>query len=87
MPSISQFFGIVIYMYHNDHPPAHFHAEYAEHEAVYTIESLEILRGSLPRRAHAMVAEWALLHRQELRTNWNLAREGRPLQDVVALDE
>ncbi len=37
MPRISQFFGVVIYMYYNDHPPPHFHAEYGEFEAVYTI--------------------------------------------------
>ena len=26
MPSISRFFGIVIYMYPDDHNPPHFHA-------------------------------------------------------------
>ena len=55
MPQISQFFGIVILMYFNDHAPPHFHATYGEHEAVYMIETLEILRGQLPRRAHGMV--------------------------------
>ena len=53
MPRISEFFGIAIYMYYNDHWPAHFHALYGEAEAVYNIDSLEILRGHLPRRAHA----------------------------------
>jgi hypothetical protein len=48
MPSISQFFGVSIYMYFNDHMPSHFHAEYGEHEAVYDIETLDILRGGLP---------------------------------------
>ncbi|MDW8327745.1 MAG: DUF4160 domain-containing protein [Anaerolineales bacterium] len=57
MPCICQFFGISIYMYYNDHLPAHFHAEYGEHEAVYVIETLETLRGELPRRAHALVLE------------------------------
>jgi hypothetical protein len=47
MPQVSHFFGVVIYMYFNDHAPAHFHAEYGEHEAVYTIETLETLRGKL----------------------------------------
>jgi hypothetical protein len=61
MPEICRFFGIVIAMYYNDHLPPHFHAEYGGLEAVYAIESLELLRGSLPRRAHGMVVEWALL--------------------------
>ena len=52
MPSVSQFFGIVIYMYYSDHAPPHFHAEYGEDEAVYVIETLELMRGGLPRRAH-----------------------------------
>ena len=60
MPEICRFFGIAIAMYYNDHLPPHFHAEYGEFEAVYAIESLELLRGSLPRRAHGMVVEWAL---------------------------
>jgi hypothetical protein len=86
MPRISQFFGVVIYMYYNDHFPPHFHAEYGEDEAVYAIETLEVLHGSLPRRAYNMVVEWALLHRAELRANWNRARQEKPLQEIEALD-
>ena len=86
MPQISQFFGVVIYMYFNDHAPPHFHAEYGEHEAVYTIDTLEIMRGKLPRRAHSMVVEWATLYRAELRDNWHRARSSQPLQKVEPLD-
>ncbi len=86
MPRISQFFGVVIYMYYNDHLPPHFHAEYGEHEAVYEIDTLDILRGELPRRAHVMVVEWAIAHRAELRANWTRAREQQPLQDIEPLD-
>ena len=86
MPRISQFFGVVIYMYYNDHLPPHFHAEYGEHEAVYAIDTLDILRGSLPRRAHAMVVEWAIAHRAELRANWAKAREELPLDGIEPLD-
>jgi len=86
MPRISYFFGVAIYMYHNDHLPPHFHAEYGEFEAIYEIETLEIRRGRLPRRAHAMVVEWAVLRRSELRASWDLAREGLPLADIEPLD-
>ena len=86
MPRISEFFGVVIYMYYNDHQPSHFHAEYAEAEAVYGIETLEILRGGLPRRAHAMVVEWASQHRPELREDWDLARQQMPLRWIDPLD-
>jgi hypothetical protein len=40
MPRISEFFGIVIAMYYNDHAPPHFHAKYAEHEATFSIDTL-----------------------------------------------
>jgi hypothetical protein len=86
MPRVSQFFGVVIYMYHNDHLPSHFHAEYGEFEAVYAIDTLDILRGELPRRAHNMVVEWALLHRGALRDNWIRAREQVPLRQIDPLD-
>jgi hypothetical protein len=86
MPRISEFFGIVIAMYYNDHVPPHFHATYAEHEAQVAIESLELLHGSLPRRALAMVLEWAAVHREELRANWEAAREGKPLSRIRGLE-
>lgn len=54
MPELSRFFGI---MYFNDHAPAHFHAEYGEHEALIEMDTLALLRGELPRRAMARVLE------------------------------
>jgi len=86
MPRISEFFGIVIRMFYNDHWPPHFHAEYGEHEAVYSIETIEVLRGGLSRRAHALVVEWTTLHRAELVENWESAREGRTLRSIEPLD-
>jgi Domain of unknown function (DUF4160) len=86
VPEISRFFGITIRMFFNDHSPPHFHAVYGGDEALIQIESLEVLRGELPRRALALVLEWASQHRQELRRDWELARHGlnpapiRPLE-------
>jgi hypothetical protein len=86
MPQISPFFGIVIYMYFNEHLPSHFHAEYGEAEAVYRIDTLDVIRGKLPRRAHALVVEWATLHRPELRADWDRARQAVPLLEIEPLD-
>jgi hypothetical protein len=85
MPEVTRFFGIVIRMYFRDHSPPHFHAEYGEYEALFEIETLSILRGDLPRRAMALVLEWAL-HRQELRADWERARGGTPLESIAPLD-
>ena len=75
MPTISTFYGIVIAMYWSDHAPAHFHALYGEHEALIDLATLAILRGGLPRRARALVLEWAAEHRDELRENWDLCSQ------------
>ena len=49
MPTISRFFGILIQMYLDDHPPPHFHAIYGEFDAQIAIDTLEVLRGHLRR--------------------------------------
>lgn len=86
MPEISRFYGVVIRMYWNDHAPPHFHAAYGEEEALIAIESLSILRGSLPRRAAALVVEWALFHRDELRADWARGQSGVPLEPIDPLE-
>ncbi len=86
MPRISQFFGIIIAMYYDDHSPPHFHVKYAEHKAKVTIGTLEIAEGNLPRRAWGLVLEWAALHRAELWADWERAREGLPLEPIEPLD-
>lgn len=86
MPRLSAFFGIAIYMYYNDHAPPHFYAEYGKHEAIYEIDTLDVRRGGLPRRAHALVIEWASLHRSELREDWERARLGKPLIEIEGLE-
>jgi hypothetical protein len=86
MPEISRFFGIIIRMFYSDHEPAHFHAFYGEHEALIEIETLLIYRGALPRRALALVREWAEAHRAELRQDWRRAQAGETLAPIAPLD-
>jgi hypothetical protein len=85
MPAVSQFYGIVIYMYFEDHNPPHFHAEYGEHEVLIEIESLQVYAGSLPRKGLGLVLDWAELHQQELRDNWNRLRKGEPVARINPL--
>jgi hypothetical protein len=86
MPRISQFFGITIAMYFNDHAPPHFHARYGAAEAAIVIDTLAVLWGDLPQRAHALVLEWAALHRSELQDDWERARQGMPLEPIAPLE-
>ena len=73
MPTISSFYGITIKMYfqQSEHNPPHFHVIYGEFIGVLEIETLRMIEGDLPRKAQALVKEWAELHKEELLTIWN----------------
>lgn len=60
-------------MYFEDHPPPHFHVSYGEYEALFAIDSLTLIAGSVPARARGLVVEWASLHQEELREAWRRA--------------
>jgi hypothetical protein len=83
MPTISRFYGILIYMNSNDHPPPHFHARYAEDSASISIATGAVLSGSLPSRALRLIDEWRLLHQPELEENW---RRFEALQPFLPID-
>jgi hypothetical protein len=76
MPSVSRFFGIVIYFYFKDHNPPHFHAEYGEYTAEILINELSVAEGYLPPRVLGFVIEWAQIHHNELMQNWEIAAKG-----------
>jgi hypothetical protein len=86
MPRISEFYGIIIGMYYDDHGVAHFHATYAEFEASISISPVGVIDGDLPNRAQRMVLEWAALRQTELAANWERARARRPLLRIDPLD-
>ncbi len=85
MPEISRFLGIVIYIRYNEHNPPHFHAEYGNHNAVFSIKDLKITKGKLPKRVHSLVLEWADAHRDELMEDWYLAQGKAPLKKIKGL--
>jgi hypothetical protein len=85
VPEICRFYGIVIRMYFDDHAPPHFHAEYAEHEAVIAIHSGAVLGGHLPPRALGLVAEWVQLRRGDLLAAWAQAESLQPIERIDPL--
>lgn len=68
MPVIARFYGIVVKMYfsQSEHGVPHFHAIYAEYNAVFDIQTLEMVEGDLPVRAQSLVREWGAQYQQEL---------------------
>ncbi len=73
MPVIARFYGLVIKMYfsQSEHGIPHFHAIYGEYNAVFDIQTLEMLEGDLPARALRLVKEWGAQYQQELLRMWN----------------
>ena len=88
MAELSRFFGIIIRMYAEanvSHQSPHFHAYYQEQVAIYTIDPVELIAGSLPRRQHRLVEAWAELHQAELLADWQQLQEGRKPQPIEPL--
>jgi len=77
MPEVSRFYGLTIHFFYDDHNPPHFHVYYGSRKAVFSIQTLEMLEGKIPKKAALMVVQWAFLHRQELYDCWNMAKQGQ----------
>ena len=81
MPEISRFFGIIIRMYveiGGPHHAAPFHGYYQDYVAIYGIDPVELLAGSLPQRQERLVEAWAELHQDELLSDWRRLQAGQP---------
>ena len=88
MPELSRFFGIIIRMYwevNAPHHSPHFHAYYQDDVAVFSIDPVELIAGSLPRRQQRFVEAWAELHQQELLNDWELLQSGQTPQPIEPL--
>lgn len=80
MPTISMFYGIIIYMFFFDdrkHHLPHIHANFGEYDVVLSIADGEVLGGELPRNKMKLVQAWIEIHREELMADWKLAIEGQ----------
>lgn len=79
MPTISMFYGIVIYMYAFDnkkHHKPHIHAEYSGEKAVISLEDGELLDGSIPPKKLKLVQAWIEIRQEDLMADWRIALEG-----------
>ena len=85
MPQISNFFGIIIRMFYDEHNPPHFHAQYGEYNCCIDINTLSVVEGFLPARALGLVVEWAILHKEELLDNWCSIEQQNPLKKIAPL--
>jgi hypothetical protein len=88
MPEISRFFGIVITMYKEsggEHHRSHFHARHAGQKASFSIDPVELIAGSLPKKEQRFVEAWAELHKDELKKDWALLEKGILPESITPL--
>jgi len=57
-----------------------------EFETLIDIRTLEIIKSGLPRRALALVLEWAAQHRPELMEGWNLCQSKQAPKRIDPLE-
>jgi hypothetical protein len=89
MPELSRFFGIIIRMYMEvqvPHHVPHFHAYYQDDVAVFSLEPIDLIAGSLPRRQRRLVEAWAELHEAELMADWQRLQAGQAPLAIEPLD-
>jgi len=81
MPTISMFYGIIVYMYFFDnerHKLPHIHAKYQGRNAAFSIIDGALLSGEIPTSKARLVQAWIEIHREALLADWELAVNGEP---------
>jgi hypothetical protein len=81
MPTISMFYGIIIYLYFFDnqkHNTPHIHARYQGQNAAISIQNGDVLEGEIPPVKMKLVQAWLEIHREDLMADWELAVSGQP---------
>lgn len=79
MPSISMFYGLIVYMYFMDdkqHKFPHIHVKYQDDEVIVQIPDGDVLEGSIPSSKMKLLQAWIELHKEELMADWQLAVSG-----------
>ena len=57
----------------------------SESEAVYAIDTIELLMGTMPGRQRRLVEAWIELYQDDLQDNWHLPEVGEPLYRIPPL--
>ena len=82
MPTVAIVDGVCIVFYPKEHWPAHFHAKFAEHQAVFSIRPVRLVQGFLPPAKRRRIVEWAQTREAELIRAFGQAIEKRRVDPV-----
>lgn len=56
-----------------------------EHKAIIGIDEAMVIKGALPSRQLKLILAWCVLHQDELMQNWELSKDGKPLNRINPL--
>lgn len=87
MPTISQFYGVVIGMFFNDneqHHLPHIHVEYSGNNSTFDLEG-NLIVGNIPKKQKKLVEAWIEIHKEELYTLWYLLQDGKEVFKIEPL--
>lgn len=73
--------GITVFMYPNDHDPAHIHVAFGDYEAKYSLNGKRI-SGNLPKIQQKLLRAWLLLNAVEVIHAWDTLRKGETVQPI-----
>ena len=88
MPLISQFYGILIYIYvelGGHHHKPHIHARYGEYEISITIEG-EKVNGNMPNKQLKLIYAWLEIHKDELYASWYVYNNSGEIIKIKGLE-
>lgn len=88
MPLISQFYGILIYIYvelggHHNKP--HVHAKYGEFEISITLDG-KIINGNMPLKQMKLIQAWIELHCEEIEAAWYVYNKDGEILKIKGLE-
>ena len=73
-------------MFHNDHNPPHFHADYQGQSAKFDLDGNLVEGRMKSRTAKSLIKKWAKLHKDELTANWKRAQRLDEIRKIDPLD-
>lgn len=61
------------------------YSEYNGNKAIVDINEARVIKGALPSRQLKLILAWCVIHQDELMQNWELSKDGLPLNRINPL--
>jgi len=78
MGELTRFYGMIVWMYSDDHDPPHIHIIYSGKVSRISLEG-EIIESYLPPGKLKILRKWMERHKEELNLNWERRKSGKKI--------